>query len=52
MKQQKQKRTRSRKRQHKTPEDPETEPYHPMLEDDPGAWSDQDKDWILQGRMP
>jgi len=36
----------------KTPELPEEGELHPQLEDDPGAWSDHDSDWILQGRIP
>ena len=35
-----------------TPELPEEAELHPNLEDDPGAWGDQDTDWILNGRMP
>lgn len=38
----------------KTPEAPDDEDReeHPLLEDDPGAWSDQDRGWILQDQMP
>lgn len=36
----------------KTPERDEIRDEHPNLDDDSGAWSDHDNDWVLDGRMP
>lgn len=46
------KQKRQKKHQQKTPEREDNRDEHPNREDDPGAWSDQDSDWILDGRMP